>query len=153
MNWLMVALAVTKLNGVYVLPAQPELREYTTFELQDATWRDDGETVIFSYLLPEDMTGRPDYVMTMIAPSADRAREFFHMVCHQTGTTAQCSTRGTSTACVLRFEGLGIEAAAVNQFLDKKYGVSPTTELRKEGAAMLLGDAIGTLSLTPRTEP
>jgi hypothetical protein len=71
------------------------------------------------------------------------------MVCHRTGSDATCAKAANGIACTVQFRNLGILPAAVDAFLDGKYGISPATDRRKAAAATIQSNAVGTLFMVP----
>lgn len=137
------------LKGSYTLPMPQDLAAYASYPLKAATWLEQDGYAVFTYVLPEDLSGNPDEEMTMIAPIATTTSSFFPMVCHRTGSDAYCSQSTNGLACTVMFRNLGFDETKVNAFLDQKYGVSPETEKRKRAAAIIRrDDAVGTMSLS-----
>jgi hypothetical protein len=135
-------------TAIYSLPYSEEYKEFLDYKFEILQWSDQNNTVMFRYILPDDLVGATNMQMTMFGTYTED-NQFFQIFCDRTDSTGMCIRSGDSIACSVKFRNIPLNADTTNSFLEAKYGEDRIVE-RKKAADSFLRDAIGNLSIAIR---
>lgn len=133
-------------DALYVVPVESHLADVATLPMVEGDFRVDGERMILSYKLPEDLVGDEPVVNVMSGLAAPDERGFIAL----TGGRgeAACLHSLAGLTCAMRLAPVTHDVERVRNLLTTKYADDARLADRIRVAEIFAADPIGTLSIT-----
>lgn len=123
-------------EGIYTVPVSDDLRPFASNPLNNITWRsEEGPRINFSFTVPADLTGEDPVVIQL--------REVGHSVSGMTEMVSQdgprakasCLITRQNVVCMVKYERLVQNQAAISHYLNAKYS-DESTRIGKNAVAL-----------------
>lgn len=129
----------------YSVPVPAELAPYATFVLNSSTVTEDATGVVVSYDLPVELVG-PNHAQIILAGKKSPGNV---LLLEGEFGEASCFNRNAKLECIVQYEDLEIDLAAVERILNQRVTDPHERELRLQVAKIFGGEPVGVFEITP----
>lgn len=132
-------------EGSYAAPVSAELRPYADSVLSSIAWQEDSShRLTLAFVVPDDLTG-PDHVVVSVREVGRTAAGYIEM--SGVNAWASCIPLRQTVVCLLKYNRLAHDAAAVNAHLTARYADAEVRQGKISVAAEFSTEPAGILEI------